>query len=176
MHVHHDHNYETQDHSTCCGYTKGGAGHEVVNPHKDNAHKALLWTGLLAGGSHIFCCVLPGIFSVLALLSGFGIIITLPGWLEHLHGSMHAWEVPIITFSGVIVVIGWVAYFYSKNNDCHAHGCDHSSCQPRKKRAGRILILASVLFVVNVAVYVGLHSQHAPAEDAHAHDEHAHDH
>jgi hypothetical protein len=175
MHVHPDHNHDSnQDHNTCCGHVTGGEGHNVVNPHKDHAHKALLWSGIIAGGSHIFCCVLPGLFSALALLSNFGIIVTLPGWADGLHHAMHDWELPVIVFSGAIVAIGWAAYFYSKNNDCHAYGCDHSSCQPRKKRAGWVLLLASALFLVNVTIYIGFHSQSASVEDAHTHDDHGH--
>ncbi|MBX2833743.1 MAG: hypothetical protein KTR28_02105 [Micavibrio sp.] len=161
-----DHNHihthtHTHEQNNCCG-----RAHDATPPlpkKKHDHHKTLLWTSILAAFSHIFCCVLPGAFALIGLLSGFGIIATLPGWLKNLHIYMHGSEVPVLIFSGVVVVFGWLAHYYSKANDCHEVGdCHHNSCQPRKKKVSVILVLASILFIVNLVVYFGFHAKQAP--------------
>ena len=141
----------------------------------------LYWAILMTETSHIFCCVLPTLFSVAGLLAGFGVIATIPGWLESFHEIMHGWELPVLMFSAAMIGLGWAFHFYSQKSDCHDHGCEHEPCGPRHRRASKILVAASVLLVVNAAVYFGLHrpqDQHAmeiSAEDAHDHG-HSHDH
>ena len=46
------------------------------------------WMGMSAQLVHIFCCGLPALFSILGLLSGVGLIVTLPVGLEELHLSL----------------------------------------------------------------------------------------
>jgi hypothetical protein len=71
--------------------------------------KTVLAALLVSETSHIFCCVLPTVFSIVSVLSGIGIISTLPtGWV-HVHEILHHWEVPMITISGIILVMGWGA-------------------------------------------------------------------
>lgn len=126
--------------------------------------------------SHVFCCVLPTIFSVLSLMVGFGMIGAVPGWMVDFHSFMHGWELPLIAFSGVVIAFGWGLDWYANKVDCHDTGCAHPPCDSQKKRAHFILKAATILFVVNVAIYGVLHRgmdiSPAPVE-SHAHD-HAH--
>lgn len=120
-------------------------------------HKGLSIAIILAETSHVFCCVLPTVVSVVSLLSGLGLVGALPAGILQFHEFMHAWEFPVITVSGIIILLGWAAYAYSVKLDCHDTGCGHGPCEPKKKKSGRLLIVASVLFFVNVAIYVAFH-------------------
>lgn len=107
--------------------------------------------------SHVFCCVLPTIFSVLSLLAGLGVVGVVPVWLEETHAAMHNWELPIIAMSGVVVAFGWGLHYYSNKIDCHDHGCGHGPCSSKKKTANRILTIATILFFINVAIFAVFH-------------------
>lgn len=107
--------------------------------------------------SHIFCCVLPILFSLFSLMAGAGMIGALPPVFEQVHAFMHGWEVPMIITSAVIMAMGWGVYYLSKKLDCHDTGCGHGPCEPRKEKAHVILKIASLLFLINVSVYVFLH-------------------
>lgn len=106
---------------------------------------------------HVFCCVLPTIFSVLTLLAGAGLLASVPVLMIDLHDVMHAYELPIIGVSGLLIVLGWALHATSLKMDCHDSGCCHPPCTPAKRTSSRFLVIATVLFVVNVAVYMGLH-------------------
>jgi len=123
--------------------------------------KRMMLAIILSETSHVFCCVLPTIFSVLSLLGGFGLAVTVPGWMENLHHVMHRWEMPMIVFSMVVVCAGWGLYFHAKKVDCHDHGCHHGACAPRKDVWGRILLLATVLLGFNLFVYFVFHRHQA---------------
>lgn len=107
--------------------------------------------------SHVFCCVLPTVFSVLSLLAGLGMVSVMPGWMVDLHAFLHGWELPMITASGVVLALGWGLDWYSKKIDCHDHGCGHGPCGTKKNRAHTVLIVATVLFFVNITVYGVFH-------------------
>lgn len=149
--------------------------------HKHEKHeKRVLWAIVVTQFSHLFCCVLPLLFSLASLLAGFGLIIATPGWVEGLHEFMHHLEVPIITLSAVVVVMGWALHWYSYKNDCHDHGCEHEPCGPRKRAASKVLIAASILLVMNVTIFLGFHEESAEGlvvldSEMHVHD-HKHDH
>lgn len=119
--------------------------------------KALYMAIIASETSHVFCCVLPTIFSIISLMAGVGLVSAMPGWLESIHADLHHWELPLIAMSGVVVVLGWALYAYSRKIDCHNTGCHHGSCEPRKKTANNILKIATILFVVNTAVYLVFH-------------------
>ncbi len=121
-------------------------------------YKKTVFTALiLSEASHIFCCVLPTLFSVLSLLSGVGLVSVMPAGLERLHGVLHDWEAPMIAVSAVVLAAGWGLYYYSKKINCHDTGCCHGPCEPKKNKVHLVLQIATVLFVVNVLVYAGLH-------------------
>lgn len=154
------------------------------------AQNLVSWMVILSEVSHVFCCVLPTMFSVITLLVGFGLIGTMPLWMDQMHHVMHNWEVPVILASGVIVSIGWALNRMSRKMDCHDSGCVHGSCSPTKKNNVRILRIATFLFLINVSVYLlfhrgletlGLQTPQAEiALDIHNHEEgadkHAHAH
>ena len=112
---------------------------------------------ILAEASHVFCCVLPTIVSVLSLLIGVGLIGSLPFSLLVVHDFLHTWELPIIIGSGMMIALGWLVLIYSRKIDCHNTGCGHEPCAPKKRRSSRLLEIATILFVVNVSVYAIFH-------------------
>lgn len=125
---------------------------------KQAVQKSLTWAVILSETSHIFCCVFPTVFSLLGLLAGLGIVGTIPGFMVTFHEFMHAWEVPMIVLSGVILAIGWAAVWYGDKIDCcHSTGCSHGTCKPRRNRAHLVLKIATLLFVFNVLIYSFIH-------------------
>lgn len=124
---------------------------------KQYIQKSLSLAVIASEGMHVFCCVLPTLFSLMGLLAGLGVVAALPPSMIAFHDFMHDWEVPMIVASGIILALGWAAVVYSDKVDCHSSGCAHGACAPRKTRAHKILIVASVLFFVNVVIYFGVH-------------------
>ena len=134
--------------------------------------KKVLFIGIIMTEiSHVFCCVLPLLFSAVGLLAGLGLVIILPDWLNGMHDVMHGYEMAVIIAAGVMVALGWAVHLYSFKNDCHDHGCSHQPCGPRKRTASKLLKLGTFLFVLNIVVFAffhdGLerviHSDHAPS-------------
>lgn len=119
--------------------------------------KPLFWTIILSETTHIFCCVLPTLFSLASLLVGAGLIATLPPGFEKFHALLHGYEVPLIIFSGVVIALGWAADHYARKVDCHDTGCCHPPCAPVKNRAHIVLKAASVLFIINLIIYFVFH-------------------
>lgn len=123
----------------------------------ERLNKHLFWTIILSEATHVFCCVLPTLFSLLSLLVGAGLIASMPaGWVVF-HEFMHAYEVPLIIFSGAVIALGWAVDLYAKRIDCHHTGCGHPPCTPVKRRAHIVLKVATVLFVCNIIVYFIFH-------------------
>ncbi|NCT40782.1 MAG: hypothetical protein GW778_03860 [Alphaproteobacteria bacterium] len=139
---------------------------------------------ILAETSHIFCCVLPTVISILSLLVGVGVVGTLPISLLVVHDFLHQWELPIIISSGLLLAVGWGVLIYSRKVDCVEVGCCDKPCAPKKRKSSRLLEVATILFVVNVSVYAifhrGMNIQVPHAADARieraAHQGHDHDH
>lgn len=115
------------------------------------------WLVVLSELSHVFCCVLPSIFSLLTVMIGMGIFSTMPSWMDGVHSTLHDWELPVIAFSGVALILGWGAHMLSKRLDCHGTGCMHEPCEPKKDKNASILQIATFLFVVNVSIYSFIH-------------------
>lgn len=123
----------------------------------ERLQKTLFWALVASETSHVFCCVLPTLFSVLSLLAGLGVVSVLPAPILEFHEMMHDWEIPVISMSGAILLFGWAIDSYARKIDCHNTGCAHGPCTPKKKRADKILKIATVLFLVNVSVYLIFH-------------------
>jgi len=123
----------------------------------ERLHKHLTWAIIVAETSHVFCCVLPTIFSVLSLMAGLGLVAAVPTPLMSLHELMHDWEIPIIIASGVVIALGWGLHVISSKLDCRSTGCAHEPCGPKKKRAGTVLKIATILFIINAFIYVSFH-------------------
>ncbi len=134
--------------------------------------KVINYTALATEASHIFCCVLPTIFSLLSLLVGLGVIGAVPPGIDFMHDLIHDWEIPIIIASGLVIFVGWLLHDYAQKIDCESMGPDHEICAPRKKSAEKILKIATFLFVVNVSIYFLVHR---PMDEHHGHDHSAHE-
>lgn len=119
--------------------------------------KTIYGAVIASEASHIFCCVLPTVFSALSVLAGLGMISAMPGWMVSIHEVLHGWEVPMIIGSAVVLALGWALYWYSKKMDCADLGDGHEHCESKKDRASLILKIATVLFLVNVTIYTVIH-------------------
>ncbi len=84
-------------------------------------------------------------------------ITTMPAGLESLHEMIHDYETPIIIASAIVITLSWALYMISKRIDCHDHGCHHEPCGAKKDRTKQLLQIATLLFIVNVVIYVGVH-------------------
>jgi hypothetical protein len=125
-------------------------------------YKNTVLTAIIASeASHIFCCVLPTVFSIASVLSGLGIVSALPvGWV-HLHDVLHHYELPMIGVSALVLALGWGLHWYTEHvlvddTKTHTHCC-HGPCEPKKNRVHFILKAATVLFVLNVVIYTVFH-------------------
>lgn len=123
----------------------------------ERIQKSLFWAVVASEASHVFCCVLPTVFSTLSLLAGMGMISAMPAPLEGFHEILHAWELPVILASGVVLALGWALHRYSLALDTRQSCCAHGDCTSSKRRSSRVLKIATVLFIVNVAVFAILH-------------------
>ncbi|MCE7885959.1 MAG: hypothetical protein DYH13_00425 [Alphaproteobacteria bacterium PRO2] len=128
--------------------------------------KTVLTAILLSETSHIFCCVLPTVFSIVSVLSGIGIISALPAGWTHLHDLLHHYEVPMIVLSGMVLALGWGLHYYTEHmgpHEQHKHCCD-GHCGPKEQKKNKvhmILKVATILFLVNVTVYFMFHRGHS---------------
>lgn len=129
---------------------------------KQHVRKSLFWAVILSEVSHVFCCVLPTLFSLISLLAGLGLAAALPPAMVEVHEALHRWELPIIGFSGIVLAIGWAATIYGERAEMHHHdaGCDHGACRSDKEKTRLIMMIASVLFAVNLFVYAAVHRSH----------------
>jgi len=118
------------------------------------------WTAAVTQLGHLFCCGLPALFSILSLLSSFGIMISMPSNLHHLHHMMHGYELLLIVFAGSITAIGWSLHYISWKMDCPSSGCQHEPCASKKKRFSKILLFSTILFSINLIVFTFLHGCH----------------
>lgn len=123
----------------------------------ERMQKSVFWAILVTETSHLFCCVLPTLFSVAAFLAGLGLIGAIPAGLETLHHFIHEWEIPLIVFSGVTIALGWAIDLRARRVDCHDTGCYHEPCGTRKYKAHKVLVIASALFLFNIVIYFALH-------------------
>lgn len=123
----------------------------------ERLQKALFWTVIASETSHVFCCVLPTLISIVNLLAGMGLVSVLPADILNLHELMHDYERPVIIVSGVLLALGWFIQTLSLRIDCHDTGCVHEPCTPAKRKASLILKIATALFVFNTAVYLFIH-------------------
>ncbi len=143
---------------------------------KERVQKSLVWALILSETTHVFCCVLPTLFSVLSLIVGMGMMASMPDSMVRMHTMIHAWEVPIIIFSGVVLALGWGISWYSDRLDCHDTGCHHGACAPQKNKAHLVLVIATVLFTFNLAMYLFVHRSPLVVNKLMHHNEQPHTH
>lgn len=123
----------------------------------EKVQKSLAAVVLASEVSHVFCCVLPTLFSLASLAASVGLIVAMPAGLEALHELLHDWEIPMILLSAGIVMIGWGVHLIARRLDCHHTGCAHEPCGPRKIKSATILKIATLLLLVNVTIYLFFH-------------------
>lgn len=127
----------------------------------DKIQKRIIWAVIASESIHIFCCVLPTVFSIIGLLAGAGLLVVMPHGLEVAHDLIHSYEIPMIVFSAIIMMAGWGIYAYSRKLNCRTEGsCCHQPCKSKKDRTKTIMVVATVLFCVNVLVYFAFHRTH----------------
>ena len=118
----------------------------------------IFWAIVVSETSHVFCCVLPTLFSIISLISGLGMGALMPQAMSNVHELLHHWEVPMIGLSAAVLAMGWVLYYVSRKMDCHSTGCVHVPCEPKKEKAHTVLKIATGLFLFNVLIYTLFHS------------------
>lgn len=120
---------------------------------KINRH---ILTGVIASESiHVFCCVLPMVFSLMSLLIG---VAGLPLFVIEAHHLIHRYELPMIVVSAIILGLSWGVYALSRKLNCQTEGtCCHTPCTPKKDRTKIVMVIATLLFIGNVAIYLGFH-------------------
>lgn len=150
-------------------------------PTSDKLHHHLAFVVILTEASHIFCCVLPTLVTLISVLASFGVIAQVPVFMLDIHEALHAYELPIIGFSGLMLALGWVFYVISRRVECEKPHCEphETICAPHKNTAHRVLQIASLIFALNILVYTTVHihleeSLHNQAVTTH-HDHHSHD-
>jgi len=128
---------------------------------QEKINKSIVWGVIASESIHIFCCVLPTVFSIFSLMAGIGMIATMPGFIEEAHHLIHDYEIPMIITSGIILALGWGLYAYSRRIDCQADdGCCAKPCNTKKGNTWKFMVVATLLFTLNVFVYFALHRPH----------------
>lgn len=142
----------------------------------EKLNRRIFWTVAASESIHIFCCVLPSLFSILSLLAGIGFVSVLPGAVFTAHHMLHMYEVPMIIFSGMILTAGWGLYAYGQKINCRTQGdCCHTPCESKKDKTRLLMMIATVLFAVNLSVYFIFHrsaDENFSSAAIHAMDEH----
>ena len=134
---------------------------------------------IMAESTHIFCCVIPTIVTLISLLSSVGVISQVPVLLLDFHEVLHAYEIPIILFSGAMLGLGWALYTISRRVECQKDHCEphETVCAPQKNNSYTVLLIATAIFTINIVVYSVVHLPyahllHEQEVAAHAHDHH----
>ncbi len=91
----------------------------------------------------------------------------LPFWFEDLHRLTHNFEIPLLIFSGVVVLFGWWIFWKGQKKDAarilEEASCAHNGCtktqDSHKRTASIVLKIASILFALNLGVYVVFHEK-----------------
>lgn len=120
--------------------------------------KAILWALIASESSHVFCCVLPTLLTLFAVLANLGLFV-MPAAFLAFHDFMHHWELPMVIVSGVILALGWGMHWHALRGEECEHGCAHhtDATHPTVSKTHMILKIATVLFVVNVFVFLFIH-------------------
>jgi len=90
----------------------------------------------------------------MALLAGLGALSTITPWVGELHDSLHRFELLMLVVSGMALVFGFWIHIRQNRIDCAKENCDHKPCASKKRQSRIILIIAAVLFLLNLANYL----------------------
>jgi len=116
------------------------------------ANHLALFTAL----SHILCCGLPLLASILSI----GAVTGSAFGVASLHDKMHAYELHILIFSGAMLVFSGVSLLIARRIDCVKDGgCSHQPCAPKKNLSFKIFLVACFIFILNLAFYAS-HMDH----------------
>jgi len=83
-----------------------------------NLNRYVSITAVASEITHLFCCGLPMLFSILSFFSSLGLMASMPTPLEYIHEALHGFEIPLITISATLIIAGWALYFVSKRINC----------------------------------------------------------
>jgi hypothetical protein len=119
----------------------------------------IFYTILASEAGHVVCCVIPTVLSLLALAASYGLMVSIPGFALSIHEYMHEWEQTVIIISGLLLAFGWALHALSKKIEREKHDCcSQTKCAGKKNKAEIIMLAASALFIMNVAVYTFVHT------------------
>ncbi len=93
----------------------------------------------------------------MSFAANLGLISIMPGFILEIHERIHGYELPIIVGSGLMLALGWAAHIGSRSVDCHDDGCYHPPCTPQKNTNARILQIATLLFILNMGIFLFVH-------------------
>ncbi|MCF6293744.1 MAG: hypothetical protein L3J04_10155 [Robiginitomaculum sp.] len=103
---------------------------------------------------HLLCCGLPVAVNLMALLAGLGALSAITPWVGELHDTLHQFELIMLLVSGAALVFGFWVHIRQNRIDCSKENCDHKPCATQKRQSRIILIIASALFLLNLANYI----------------------
>jgi hypothetical protein len=116
--------------------------------------------------SHFFCCFLPGVISLITLITLSGAtVITMEdfGIPEYVHEKM-------IYISFVVLIVSGLANIVSYKIDCREMGCVHGACAPKKSKYFKLYAYSVVFFLLNAVIHFTLHTHEH--HDHHDHEKH----
>lgn len=127
----------------------------MANPSSNSGARSLIPASVLAMSlSHILCCGIPAVLSIINLLAGIGLIATIPASMTGLHEILHDIELPMVVVSAALLVFGWAMHLSTYSMRCTSTGCEHPPCPKTKRRNMMLLSAASLLFAVNFCMYL----------------------
>lgn len=105
--------------------------------------------------SHFFCCFLPGVISLITLITLSGsVFITMEdfGIPEYIHEELIYISFAVLVVSGLINYISW-------KMDCRAgaDACGHEPCAPKKAKYFRLYGYSVAFFLLNAIIHFGVH-------------------
>lgn len=108
---------------------------------------------IMAICSHLVCCGVPAIVTLLSLISstafaGSALLDQMTDWAEGLHFAA-------FVFSTIMVVIAVGSFLLARKRDCVTEGaCHHEPCAPKKTASWKLLAISLLLYSVNLGVFL----------------------
>lgn len=100
---------------------------------------------------HVICCGVPLILSITSLAALLG--VSGGGIIDHVWFEQY--ELGLMIMSGVVLLCAVVAHYVSKRINCLEDGvCVHEPCEPKKNMAGRVLLVSSAIYAMNLMLFV----------------------
>ena len=127
-----------------------------MGPYSNHTKALAKSLSILSLCTHFFCCFLPGVVSVLTLVTVTGAAtITMEdfGIPESVHEQM-------IYISALVLVISGFLNYLSWKIDCREVGCVHEPCAPRKSKYFKLYMISVVFFLLNAVIHFTLHVPH----------------